>query len=218
MTTQATHTFIYLLLLSFTTSCAQNTEATNKQTGMNKDKNIEEATFGAGCFWCVEAIFQQLKGVETVTAGYAGGRVPSPTYEAVCSGTTGHAEVCHIEFNPAIITYEQLLTVFWHSHDPTTLNRQGADKGTQYRSVIFYHNEEQQRAARQSIAATDSSGLWPKPIVTQIAPLTNYSAAENYHQNYFANNAQQPYCSFVIAPKVAKLKKEFRQLLKEEYR
>lgn len=171
-------------------------------------------TVGAGCFWCVEAIFTDLKGVEKVVSGYMGGRTANPTYKEVCSGTTGHVEVARIWFDPAIISYDQLLEVFWHAHDPTTLNRQGNDVGEQYRSVIFYHNEAQKQAAVDSKDSTDQSGLWPDPIVTAIEPAAEFYAAEDYHQNYFANNGSQPYCSFVIAPKVAKFRKEFKHLLK----
>ena len=163
----------------------------------------ELATVGGGCFWCTEAVIERLAGVKKVTSGYAGGRVDNPTYEEVCTGTTGHAEVIQIEFDPAVISYEKILEVFFEAHDPTTLNRQGADAGTQYRSVIFYHNEEQHKAAgRAKIAA---QALWPDPSVTEIAPLTKFYAAEGYHQDYFRKNPNQGYCTFVIKPKVKKL-------------
>lgn len=174
----------------------------------------DSATFGAGCFWCIEAIYQSIKGVVFVESGYAGGHVSNPTYKEVCSGLTGHVEVARIWFDPKVITYEQLLQVFWHVHDPTTLNRQGNDIGEQYRSVVFYHSEVQKAIAEKSLAETDSSGLWANPIVTSIEPSTSYFAAEDYHQNYYNNNPNQGYCSVVVAPKVRKFKKEFSHLLK----
>ncbi len=178
-------------------------------------KNKEEVTLGAGCFWCVEAIFQRVKGVLHVEAGYSGGTVENPTYEQVCTGNTGHAEVIRLEFDPTIVSFETILEVFWHTHDPKTLNRQGADVGTQYRSVIFYHDDKQKKIAEESKQRTQASGLWDDPIVTEISPLINYYKAENYHQNYFNNNPNAGYCSIVIAPKIAKFKKDFPHLLKE---
>lgn len=177
---------------------------------------METATFGAGCFWCVEAVFQQLKGVKQVEAGYAGGHVEQPTYRQVCSGNTGHAEVAQITFDPDKISYDQLLTVYWHTHNPTTLNRQGADRGTQYRSVIFYHNEKQKEKAEASKEEVDQTDLWNDAIVTKIEPLKNFYKAEQDHQDYYKNNPQAMYCSAVIAPKLKKLKKEFADLLKDE--
>lgn len=164
---------------------------------------FEKATFGAGCFWCVEAVFERLDGVQSVVSGYAGGTKEHPTYEEVCSGRTGHAEVAQITFDPAKVSYEQLLGLFWKSHDPTTLNRQGADVGTQYRSVIFYHNEQQKTAAEQSKKQAQS--IFADPIVTEIQPLTKFYEAENYHQDYYRNNANAPYCRMVIKPKLEKL-------------
>jgi peptide-methionine (S)-S-oxide reductase len=178
--------------------------------------NLETATLGAGCFWCVEAVFQRLKGVYTVVSGYAGGRRPNPTYQQVCTGVTGHAEVAQITFDPDIISYEELLDVFWHTHDPTTLNRQGADVGTQYRSVIFYHDDRQREIAERSKAEADASDLWPDPIVTEIAPLTDFYPAEDYHQNYFNTNPGQPYCSAVVGPKVRKFMTKYADKLKTE--
>ncbi|MFD2246748.1 peptide-methionine (S)-S-oxide reductase MsrA [Pontibacter ruber] len=178
---------------------------------------MEIATFGNGCFWCTEAVFQQLKGVEKVESGYAGGHVDNPTYKQVCSGTTGHAEVLQITYNPDVISYEQLLQVFWETHDPTTLNRQGNDVGTQYRSVIFYHNEQQRQLAEKYKQELDASGAFDAPIVTAIEPYSNYYPAENYHQNYFINNGSQPYCAFVVRPKVDKFRKVFKDKLKPEY-
>lgn len=186
---------------------------------INKSKqnmnDIELATFGTGCFWCTEAIFQRLDGVVKVESGYSGGSVPNPSYEAVCTGQTGHAEVCQITFDKSKITYEQLLEVFWKTHDPTTLNRQGADVGTQYRSVIFYHNSEQKKSAETIKAELDKSGAFDKPIVTEIAEFKKFYKAEDYHQNYFNNNSYQPYCSFVISPKIEKFEKVFKSRLKK---
>ena len=178
------------------------------------NSNKALATFGGGCFWCVEAVFLELKGVEKVLSGYAGGKIPNPTYEQICSGTTGHAEVIQITFDPAVISYDQLLTVFWHVHDPTTLNRQGADVGTQYRSTIMVHNEEQRSIAEVSKAETDASGLWNDPIVTEIVLLDVFYPAESYHQDYYNRNPRQGYCSFVIAPKMQKFRKEFADWLR----
>jgi peptide-methionine (S)-S-oxide reductase len=179
------------------------------------EKNLEQATFGAGCFWCVEAVYEIVEGVERVESGYSGGHVENPSYKEVTSGQTGHAEVARLHFDPEVISYEELLEVLWHTHNPTTLNRQGNDIGPQYRSVIFYHNEEQKEIAERSLKRTDESDLWEDPIVTKIEPLENYYVAENYHQNYFENNPNAGYCSKVIAPKIAKFKKEFIHLLKD---
>lgn len=186
---------------------------TSSPTGQNSKQ--ETAVFGAGCFWCVEAIYQRVNGVVAVESGFAGGHVEDPTYREVVSGNTGHAEVAKITFNPEQISFEELLEVFWHTHDPTTLNRQGADVGTQYRSAIFFTSLEQKKTAEASLKKTDESGLWSDPIVTEITPLSNYSRAEDYHQNYFNNNPNAGYCSVVIAPKLAKFKKEFPHLLQE---
>jgi len=172
--------------------------------------NYEKATFGGGCFWCMEAVFENVKGVEDVVSGYAGGHIDNPTYEAVCSGSTGHAEVVRITYDPNVVSYKELLDIFWKIHDPTTLNRQGADVGTQYRSVIFYHNDGQKRiaeASRQEVQKHFSA-----PIVTQIVPLTKFWPAEAYHQDYFRNNPRQGYCRAVIAPKVKKFKHYFKEL------
>ena len=164
------------------------------------------ATFGGGCFWCMEAVFERLPGVKSVTSGFAGGRTENPTYEQVCTGITGHAEVTQIEFDPAKISYEKLLQVFWQAHDPTTLNRQGADEGTQYRSVILYHDTAQKLAAEKSKAAAQAN--FKHPIVTEIAPFTKFYPAENHHQEYYDNNPNAPYCRLVIAPKLEKLEKK----------
>jgi len=176
---------------------------------------IETATFGTGCFWCTEAIFQDLKGVQQVISGYSGGSVENPSYQQVCTGTTGHAEAVQITFDPEVISFEDLLYVFWRTHDPTTLNRQGADVGPQYRSVIFYHNDEQKNLAEKSLKETDASGLWPNPIVTEISPYQTFYQAEDYHQNYYKINPNQPYCRMVIDPKVRKFRKEFQEQLKD---
>jgi peptide-methionine (S)-S-oxide reductase len=176
---------------------------------------LKTATLGAGCFWCIEAVFQNLKGVESVVSGYTGGRVENPTYEQICTGTTGHAEVAQIIFDPAVISFEDLLYVFWRTHDPTTLNRQGADVGTQYRSAIFFDSEEQKKIAEKSKAKTDASDLWPEPIVTEISPLDKFYKAEEYHQDFYRLNSNQPYCRLIIDPKIRKLKKEFSNKLKD---
>jgi len=168
----------------------------------------EIATLGGGCFWCVEAVFQRIEGVISVKPGYAGGNVNNPTYKQVCTGSTGHAEVAKIEFDPSKITYSQILNVFWQSHDPTTLNRQGNDVGTQYRSVIFFHNESQEEIAKKSKIDADKSGYWDNKIVTEVTLLNNYYDAEDYHDNYYNNNPNQPYCLFVIKPKLDKLEKQ----------
>ena len=179
-------------------------------------ENLEKATFGSGCFWCTEAVFERLNGVQKVVSGYAGGTVENPTYEEVCSETTGHAEVTQITYDPKVITYDELLEVFWKTHDPTTLNRQGNDVGTQYRSVIFYHNEEQKQFAEKYKEELIKSGAWDKPIVTEISPINNFYSAEGYHQDYYENNPNQGYCAFVIAPKVEKFEKVFKDKLKNK--
>ena len=177
-------------------------------------EELETITLGAGCFWCIEAVFQNLKGVQSVVSGYTGGQVENPTYEQICTGTTGHAEVAQIIFDPAVISFADLLYVFWRTHDPTTLNRQGADLGTQYRSAIFYDSEEQKEIAEKSKAKTGASDLWPDPIVTEISQLDKFYNAEEYHQDYYKLNPNQPYCRLVIDPKIRKLKKEFSNKLK----
>lgn len=178
------------------------------------DNQLELATFGAGCFWCTEAVFQNVKGVSKVVSGYAGGKVKNPTYREICTGTTGHAEVAQITFDPTRVSFEELLEVFWNTHDPTTLNRQGADEGTQYRSVVFYHNDEQRKAAENYKIQLEVSKVFKNPIVTEISPLPDYYPAENYHQNYFELNPNQSYCQFVVRPKVEKFKKQFHSKLK----
>lgn len=179
------------------------------------EHTMELATLAGGCFWCLEAVFLGLRGVSTVTSGYTGGAMPNPTYDQVCSGRSGHAEVVQIAFDPNIITFAELLEVFFTIHDPTTLNRQGADTGTQYRSAIFTHSPAQKETAAKVIAALDAEKVWDDPIVTEVAPLSIFYPAENYHQNYYAQNANQPYCRAVIAPKVAKARKLFLDKLKK---
>lgn len=217
------YVFIIISLAVLTVLLAQQSNTTSDQPISSNDQsmktdNLEQATFGAGCFWCVEAVFEDLKGVKTVKAGYAGGEIQNPTYRQVASGNTKHAEVARLLFDPEIISYEQLLTVFWHTHDPTTLNRQGPDVGPQYRSVIFYHNDEQKTISEKSLRKTDDSDLWNDPIVTEIEPIRNYSEAEDYHQDYYENNPNAGYCQVVIAPKLKKFRKEFSHLLKDDVR
>jgi peptide-methionine (S)-S-oxide reductase len=175
--------------------------------------NMEQATFGNGCFWCTEAVFQRLEGVEHVVSGYAGGTTENPTYQQVITGRTGHAEVVQVTYDPAIINYETLLEIFFRTHDPTTLNRQGADIGTQYRSIILFSNDEQRRLATEVMTELDNAEIWPNPIVTQIVPLEVFYAAEEYHQNYFNRNPDQAYCQVVILPKLQKFKELFRDRL-----
>ncbi len=175
----------------------------------------EVATFGTGCFWCTEAVFQELKGVVQVYSGYMGGHVANPSYEEVCSGTTGHAECLQVFYDPEVLTYDELLEVFWESHDPTQLNRQGNDIGTQYRSAIFFHTEEQQEKAGHYKAQLDKEGAYPHPIVTEITPATTFYPAEDYHQDYYNNHGSQPYCYLVIRPKVEKFEKAFAGKLKK---
>ena len=175
------------------------------------------ATLANGCFWCTEAIFARLNGIKSVVPGYSGGRVENPSYEQVCTGTTGHAEAAQIEYDPNITSYEKLLDIFWHTHDPTTLNRQGNDVGTQYRSVIFYHDEEQRQIAEKSKKELEERHVFDDPIVTEIVPLIKFYPAEHYHKKYFDNNKDAPYCRFVIEPKVEKLLKQYESELKSEY-
>lgn len=175
---------------------------------------LEDATFGAGCFWCVEAVFNQIRGVVHVESGYCNGHHPSPSYEAVCTGTTGHAEVVRVQYDPVQVSYEELLSVFFHIHDPTTLNRQGADTGTQYRSGIYTHSDDQARLARQMIQTLDQQKAYAHPIVTEVLSVSNYHPAEDYHQRYFEQHPYQGYCAMVVAPKVAKFQHTFNALLK----
>ena len=176
-------------------------------SGNQLDKANETATLGGGCFWCVEAVYQRVDGVIDVKPGYAGGHVKNPTYKEICTGNTGHAEVARVEFDPELISYDQILNVFWQAHDTTTVNRQGNDVGIQYRSVIFYHSESQKETAEKSKVEAGKSGYWTEPVVTEITELNNYSEAEDYHNNYYNDNPNQPYCMFVIKPKLDKLEK-----------
>src|SRR5215203_1266881 len=203
-------------------SCAQNnnqnlkmnTTKTSEKTEATFTGKADTATFGTGCFWCTEAVFEQLEGVISVTSGYAGGHVANPSYKDVCTGETGHAECVQVVYDSSKISFDELLEVFWQVHDPTTLNRQGADVGTQYRSVIFYHDDEQKRVAEEVISDLASEGIWGNPIVTQVTPFDEFYVAEDYHQNYFRNNGFQPYCQVIIAPKVAKFRKQHLDRLK----
>ena len=179
-----------------------------------ENKNLETATLAAGCFWCVEAVFDDLRGVQDVVSGYSGGHTMNPTYKEVCSETTGHAEAVQIKFDPQEISFSDILHIFFAVHNPTTLNRQGNDIGSSYRSAIFYHSDEQKNVAEEVINKIDDANIWEEPIVTEVTEFTNFYPAENYHQEYFANNATQPYCAAVVAPKVAKFRKMFLDKLK----
>lgn len=181
---------------------------------MTENGNFEVATLAGGCFWCLEAVYEDLRGVEKVESGYSGGTVEDPTYRQVCTGTTGHAEVVQITFDPEVVSFQDLLEVFFTIHDPTTPNRQGHDVGTQYRSAIFYHDEDQRQAAEETISEIEAKGVWDDPIVTEVVPFEKFYVAEDYHQEYFRNNQYQPYCQVVIAPKVAKFRKQYLEKLK----
>ncbi len=205
----------YLLLSS---SCAQkenpNRSMSNDLVYSGYQQVTDTATLGAGCFWCVEAVFQQLNGVLKVSSGYSGGHVANPTYEQVSEKNTGHAEVIQVVFDPSMVTFDEILEVFWQTHDPTTPNKQGNDVGPQYRSAIFYHNEEQKKKSLYYKEQLEKSNAWEKPIVTEISPFKAFYVAEDYHQNYYLNNGSQPYCYFVIRPKLEKFEKVFREKLK----
>ncbi|MFT3679360.1 MAG: peptide-methionine (S)-S-oxide reductase MsrA [Ferruginibacter sp.] len=205
-------------LLILTSSCNANKAKVMNETKETMDTSnakLDTATFGTGCFWCTEAIFQQLEGVVKVTSGYSGGQTNNPNYKEVCSGTTGHAECLNIVYDPSKISFDELLEVFWQTHDPTTLNRQGNDVGTQYRSVVFYHNDEQKAKTEKYKTELDKSGAWNNPIVTTLEPFTKFYPAEDYHQNYYLNNPEQGYCQFVVRPKVEKFEKVFKNKLKK---
>ena len=197
------------------TSCANKKASVINEPIPAINVKRDTVTFGTGCFWCTEAIFQDVEGVISVESGYSGGHVANPTYEQVGSGSSGHAECLNIVYDPAKVTYDELLEIFWQTHDPTTLNRQGNDIGTQYRSVIFYHNQQQKEVAEKYKKALDKSGAYAKPIVTTLEPFTKFYKAENYHQNYYNENGSQPYCQFVIRPKVEKFRKVFKDKLKK---
>ena len=211
-------TILITAAMVLSVGCQQKNNKITKDEKINmsdQSTKLDTATFGEGCFWCTEAVFERLKGVKSVVSGYSGGSVPNPTYEAVCSGKTGHAEVTQIVYDPDEISYEELLIVFFRTHDPTSLNRQGADAGTQYRSVIFYHNEKQKELAEYAKKKINEEKLYDKPIVTEISPLKNFYKAENYHQDYYDNNPNQGYCVYVIAPKLEKFEKLFKDKLKK---
>lgn len=207
------------LILMAIPGCKSGAQPTQKVMDMSEKEitsvKTDTATFGAGCFWCVEAVFQELDGVMSVSSGYMGGAVKNPTYKEVCTGQTGHAEVARIIYDPAKISFADLLEVFWKTHDPTTLNRQGADVGTQYRSVVFYHSEEQKIEAESYKKKLDQSGAWDKPLVTEISPAEIFYEAEEYHQNYYTQNGDASYCQFVIRPKMDKFRKAFADKLKK---
>lgn len=217
---------VFLMFIGLSAfNCSQSNKLSNNQSNftipsdkMAEDTNVtlDTATFGAGCFWCVEAIFQNLKGVYSVESGYSGGTMEDPTYEQVCTGTTGHAEVARITFDPNVISFETLLNVFYRTHDPTTKDRQGADVGTQYRSAVFYNSEAQKETAERVKAEVEAAGVWSDPIVTEISPISNYYKAEDYHQDYYNNNPNKGYCSAVIYPKLKKFYEQFPDLIKDK--
>ena len=207
---------LIIISLALTAGYIETKPETQKKVNdkMEQNTNLEKATFGEGCFWCSQAIFERVKGVKSVYAGYSGGTTDDPSYEEVCTGNTGYAEVVQITFDPKVVSYDELLKIFWKTHDPTTLNRQGNDIGTQYRSVIFYHNKEQKEKAEHYKEALNKSGAYSNPIVTKIVPFKKFYKAEEYHQDYFAKNPTQGYCSLVIAPKVEKFEEVFKDKLK----
>lgn len=203
---------IFTLLVSWimtTSILAQNSTQKTMST------SLETATLGSGCFWCTEAFFLEVKGIESVVSGYSGGKVKNPTYREVCTGLTGHAEVIQVKFDPTVISYADVLEIFWNTHDPTTLNKQGADEGPQYRSVVFYHNDAQKKTAEEYKNQLDKSGVFKNPIVTEISPFSVFYPAEDYHQNYYALNPNQGYCQYVIRPKVEKFRKQYGARLKK---
>lgn len=208
---------VTLFTAIFFTACAQKPAAKQSAIMDNTTNSgtIDTATFGAGCFWCVEAVFQQMDGVIKVESGYSGGHVKNPSYREVCNGTTGHAEVCQITYDKSKVGFKDLLEVFWKTHDPTTLNQQGNDHGTQYRSAVFYHTDEQKQLAEKYKAELNKSGAWENPVVTEIAAYSTFYKAEDYHQNYFNQNGSEPYCRFVIQPKVEKFQKVFKDKMKK---
>lgn len=207
-------TIIFILIITLLTLKA-NSQGKTKKEYMETTSKYETITLGAGCFWCVEAIYSRVNGVISVTSGYSGGHTENPTYKEVCTGEAGHAEVIQVVYDPSVIPLAKILEIYFKTHDPTMLNRQGADIGTQYRSVIFYSNDEQKRVAQEVKDLLNQSGIWSDPIVTLIEPLKNFYKAESYHQDYFENNAKQPYCQMVINPKVEKFEKLFKEYLKK---
>lgn len=214
-------TDIILLIITFVSviicACESTVPHNNQEKTMDNQtqNNLDIATFGSGCFWCTEAIFERVKGVQKVISGYSGGTTENPTYKEVCTGNTGHAECTQIYYDPSVISYDELLEIFWKTHDPTTLNRQGNDVGTQYRSVIFYHNPEQKQKAEYYKKKLEEEKIWDKPIVTEITEFKKFYPAEDYHQNYYDNNPYQGYCAFVITPKIEKFEKIFKDKLKK---
>ena len=203
-----------IITIIFAFSSCSTAQIDENEKIINESENMDTITLGAGCFWCVEAVFSELKGVESVVSGYAGGTVDNPSYAEVCKGKTGHAEVAQIAYDPSQISLADILQVFWQTHDPTTLNRQGADIGTQYRSVIFYHTEEQRKIALQLKTELSESGAWENPLVTEVLPIPKFYGAENYHQDYYLQNGDQQYCKYVIQPKLDKFRKVFASKLK----
>ncbi|MCB0739058.1 MAG: peptide-methionine (S)-S-oxide reductase MsrA [Bacteroidetes bacterium] len=223
---KSNRTFLITLFATAFALAACSQTSTNKKltlidslkSQLTDTSQLDTATLGAGCFWCVEAVFQRIEGVKSVKSGYTGGNIKNPSYREICTGRTGHAEVAQLVYDTKVISYAELLEVFLVSHDPTQLNRQGNDVGTQYRSSIFTHSEKQQRIAEAAIAAADSSGLWNDKIVTTIEPIGAFYVAEDYHQNYYNDNPNQGYCTYIIAPKIEKVKKLFKDKLKEDYK
>jgi len=205
----------FIAMLFFSALLSTLLVQAQKPTQKIMNTQLETATLGSGCFWCTEAFFLPLKGVESVVSGYSGGKVKNPTYREVCSGLTGHAEVIQVKFDPKVISYAEVLEIFWNTHDPTTLNKQGADEGTQYRSVVFYHSEEQKKTAEAYKKQLANSGVYKNPIVTEISPAATFYPAEDYHQNYYALNPNQGYCQYVIRPKVEKFNKQYGSKLKK---
>jgi peptide-methionine (S)-S-oxide reductase len=205
-----------LIVFYFQTSCSQrDVHEKNKNTMNATSLNYDTATFAAGCYWCVEAIFQRLNGVISVESGFSGGYMKNPSYKEVCTGSTGHAEVCQITYDPTVVSYLTLLEVFWKTHDPTSLNRQGNDVGTQYRSAVFYHNQRQKEQALEMKEKLNTAHIWKDPVITEIVPFEAFYKAEDYHQDYYNQNASQPYCTFVITPKVEKFEKVFKDKIRE---
>ena len=205
---------LLIFMLLFPVMVIGSNKFNNNKTMENNNKTYQTATLGGGCFWCIEAIYNQINGVISASSGYSGGKIKNPTYREVSSGMTGHAEVVQIIFDPETITFRDILTIFFHVHDPTTLNRQGADVGNQYRSVIYFHDENQKTVAEKVMAEIQDAKLWKDPIVTELSPVSNFYIAEDYHQNYFENNPNASYCTFVISPKMEKFRKNFKEYLK----
>jgi len=215
-------TTIVVFATSVLASCAQHADvpppSSKPSTAAMNESTLDTATLAGGCFWCIEAVFQRLDGVTKVESGYTGGAVKNPTYKEVCNGTTGHAEVCNVTYDPSKVSFEDILYVFFSAHDPTTLNKQGNDVGTQYRSAIFYHNDKQKETAAAYIAQLESSKTWPDPIVTEVSAFSVFYKAEDYHQDYYNQNGSQPYCAFVVRPKVEKFMQKFSNRVKEGYK